>query len=711
MFFFASQKSNLREHKKGALLALALLSVGAQAQAQLINSFETSQDINKPNMWTVGCKATQVTTNVTEGGKSLRLDYAPSTGFPECRIFLPSKNANFGASGGYVLDITNPGTANVVASLAVVDNKGQFMTTDFTIRGGASLSIRMGNEISINPLQYGLQAIPNPYAGLQTVKMFPTATFNTAQIEHIRLFLRRPTAATTLIVDNFRQLDAFDINKYLNGWVDEFGQNARANYTGKIQQASQLPDVAASQTTPTTNSNDRFGGWKGGAKQPAAGFFRTALVNGKWWLVTPEGNLFFSAGMTTVRTKQFTIVEGRESMFKWLPSATDPLAVHYGTNRVLRGPLAGKRALCYNFYAANLQRKYGADWANKFFDNSQNRLQSWGFNTLGVAMDANFYGKTKMPYVIDMWSDGTYNRVSTGVDYWVTLPDPYDPKFPDAIKQNFKNTCRAAINDPYLIGYTVDNEFSWIGNNAQPEIGVGYGTMAQSTATSFAKQALVKMLQDKYGPIKNLNTAWGTSYDSWTTVSGAVKLPATVNAAAEADLRRYVRAFADQYYRTVNMTMKQCDPNHLYLGSRLASITPEVVAAAAANCDVVSFNYYGDFNPNALKSFLNLNKPTLMTEFHFGATDRGNPFGGLAPTRDQNERAQCLTRFMEGVAGATNLVGCHWLQYVDQPVSGQAFDGQNGGIGFVDVADKPQPEIVAAATAANRRLFGLRYGG
>jgi hypothetical protein len=35
---------------------------------------------------------------------------------------------------------------------------------------------------------------------------------------------------------------------------------------------------------------DRFGGLKGGASFRATGFFRTEQRDGRWWLVTPEGN-------------------------------------------------------------------------------------------------------------------------------------------------------------------------------------------------------------------------------------------------------------------------------------------------------------------------------------------------------------------------------------------------------------------------------------
>ena len=39
---------------------------------------------------------------------------------------------------------------------------------------------------------------------------------------------------------------------------------------------------------------------RSGPKLRATGFFRAEKVGGKWWLVDPEGHLFFSLGVTCV---------------------------------------------------------------------------------------------------------------------------------------------------------------------------------------------------------------------------------------------------------------------------------------------------------------------------------------------------------------------------------------------------------------------------
>lgn len=50
----------------------------------------------------------------------------------------------------------------------------------------------------------------------------------------------------------------------------------------------------------------------------------------------------------------------------------------------------------------------------------------------------------------------------------------------------------------------------------------------------------------------------------------------------------------------------------------------------------------------------------------------------------------------------------HWFQYEDQPLTGRG-DGENYQIGFVDVCDRPYPQIVAACRDIGRRMYGERY--
>ena len=103
-------------------------------------------------------------------------------------------------------------------------------------------------------------------------------------------------------------------------------------------------------------------------------------------------------------------------------------------------------------------------------------------------------------------------------------------------------------------------------------------------------------------------------------------------------------------------------------------------------------------------------KPILVGEFHFGCYDRGMFKPGLAPVWSQTERARSFTRFVEGCLAHPLIVGCHWFQYRDQPLLGRG-DGEAYEIGFVDVCDRPYPEMTRAARKLGGELYMKRQSG
>ena len=124
----------------------------------------------------------------------------------------------------------------------------------------------------------------------------------------------------------------------------------------------------------------------------------------------------------------------------------------------------------------------------------------------------------------------------------------------------------------------------------------------------------------------------------------------------------------------------------------------EAIAAAAQVCDVVSFNIYQrEVDPKEWAFLNDLGKPAIIGEYHVGATDSGMFHTGLVSAADQDERAAVFAGYLRSVIDHPALVGCHWFQYADQPLTGRALDGENYNIGFVTVADTPYPEMLRAA--------------
>ncbi len=137
----------------------------------------------------------------------------------------------------------------------------------------------------------------------------------------------------------------------------------------------------------------------------------------------------------------------------------------------------------------------------------------------------------------------------------------------------------------------------------------------------------------------------------------------------------------------------------MLLGGRFAIATPEAIEACARHCDVLSFNFYVREPQHGydFATLRTLDKPVLVTEFHFGSRDRGPFWGGVAETYKEEERGPAYAHFLATALEEPAIVGVHWFQYLDQPASGRLLDGENGHFGLVAITDRPWP--------------GLRRGG
>jgi hypothetical protein len=95
-------------------------------------------------------------------------------------------------------------------------------------------------------------------------------------------------------------------------------------------------------------------------------------------------------------------------------------------------------------------------------------------------------------------------------------------------------------------------------------------------------------------------------------------------------------------------------------------------------------------------------------EFHFGEIARGMS-GALISVRSQSERGRAYRHYVEHAARHPAVVGLHWFQWADEPVTGR-FDGENYNIGLVDVTDRPYEAMIAEMQKTNTGIYSLRRG-
>jgi agarase len=220
------------------------------------------------------------------------------------------------------------------------------------------------------------------------------------------------------------------------------------------------------------------------------------------------------------------------------------------------------------------------------------------------------------------------------------------------------------------------------------------------------------MLKDKYKSIETLNDAWGSEFGSWDEFAGVIDAQIRSEQQTQ-DYAELLYAYGNQYFGTVKKALKSVLPNHLYLGSRFPiwGMPPEIVHAAANHLDVITYNLYEEGLVPEKWAFLEeIDMPSLIGEFSFGSDDAGHFHPGIVISADQEDRGRMFKNYLWSVIDNPWFVGAHMFQYVDSPITGRAYDGENYNNGFVAVTDVPYAPMVRAAKEVNSQLYQRRFG-
>jgi agarase len=225
------------------------------------------------------------------------------------------------------------------------------------------------------------------------------------------------------------------------------------------------------------------------------------------------------------------------------------------------------------------------------------------------------------------------------------------------------------------------------------------------------KRAFTDLMRKKYDSIDALNEAWSTDITDWDAFDAGIDSKLRTDAQRQ-DYSDMLGVFANKYFTIVKKAMDFYMPNHMYLGARFADwgMPIEVVRASAEHVDVISFNRYKEGLPDHEWTFLDeFDMPTIIGEFHFGASDSGLFHPGLLIGADQEDRARMYYEYMISVVDNPYFIGAHWFQYIDSPITGRALDGENYNVGFVSVTDVPYAPMVKAAKKLHSEMYERRF--
>ncbi|MHB8095100.1 MAG: hypothetical protein ACYDH0_09170 [Candidatus Aminicenantales bacterium] len=469
-------------------------------------------------------------------------------------------------------------------------------------------------------------------------------------------------------------------------FIDEYGQYKHHDWPGKIHSDKDLEKNLLNERKELLllaepGNFDKYGGWEDGPKLPATGNFYVEKVNGAWWLIDPEGKLFWSHGVNCAGFGSGgTQTAGREEYFAKLPGTESP----------------------FNFYTANLARKFGDDWRGTSILHIHRRLRSWGMNTIANWSEPAVYLSEvkRTPYTVNI----SYRSPALdGASY--KFPDVFDPQFKESLETGVKRAVETTHDDSWCIGYFIDNELYLGDYDRLPAI------IMKQKPEGAGKKAFFEYLRKEYITIGNFNGKYKTRFGSWKDLSKETSLPE----AALKDVESFNRVIIAKYYSICRAAIKELAPRKLYLGNRFNlyriyypedALINDALKKAAEYCDVVSINYYR-FGCEDLILPDGIDRPIIIGEFHFGALDRGLPHTGLRNVANQEQRAAFYRYYLNQALKNPQIIGTHWFQYGDEPYTGR-FDGENYQIGFVDVCDTPYPETIKAVRNIGYNMYVFR---
>jgi hypothetical protein len=365
-----------------------------------------------------------------------------------------------------------------------------------------------------------------------------------------------------------------------------------------------------------------------GVRERPTGFFHFAKVDGRDWAIDPLG--------------RGVVLIGIDHVQPW-------------------GMFC--ESLKYSPYGRHVQENYPS--LEAWGDETLGRLKAWGFTMLGAGCDTTRLAHRGLVHTVflDMGnrlaysSDGEWAICEGRHAPCTAFPNVFHPEFEAACEYVAAKSCAPNRDDPWIVGYFIDNELCWWGGGSRAE-GM-FDAVMKKPDSHGAKKALVKFLGGR---------------------------PATPELKVE-----FLRLVAERYFKTTSEAIRRHDPNHMVLGCRFAGFGgahEAVWREAAKYCDLVTFNCYpwadldrrivltgkgGEPITERFRKFHEtVGRPMLVTEWSFPALDTGRPcmHGAGQRFRTQAERVQATELFAKTMLSLPFFVGYDYFMWVDQPAPG-----------------------------------------
>ncbi|MBI3920297.1 MAG: hypothetical protein HY318_02675 [Armatimonadetes bacterium] len=485
----------------------------------------------------------------------------------------------------------------------------------------------------------------------------------------------KPEENATMTIEASFRLLRYPRLQDLAPFIDRYGQSCHADWPGKVRSDEDLKKATKEEAVRlkgwgSPKGYDKFGGYaKAGWREQATGFYRVVRRKGHWWLITPQGNPCFYVGICGGPQLQWeqTPVSEREFLYEGLPPKEPPYNAAWAKNSW--GINDGTEYVAIQ--AANAYRKYGDNWAKEAADYAVRRLKSWGFSGWG-----KWGGMKGLPEALVL-GHGEVPEVARH-------PDIFDPEVRTKFKDCLRKQIEPRLKDPFVLGWSLGNEYGEIITKGEIQ------EILEKPDDVPAKRALKEYARDKLGGRQDTE-----------------------------ELRKF---YAGRYYEFIYRTVKEIDPNHLYLGFWIVPgwwENEEDWRLSAPYCDVIGYDRYSHvFADEQMQRLMKeSDKPVLCGEYSFPAWYGGERGFGLYGTWCEDDAAsgEAYKRWVESASKDPYCVGVMWFLYRDQPLTGrgpgrgpQLVHGEHYAFGVVDGCDRPKYDLVERMREANRAAVGWK---
>jgi len=395
---------------------------------------------------------------------------------------------------------------------------------------------------------------------------------------------------------------------------------------------------------------DKYGGRKD-RKEQATGFFYAKKIDGRWYNIDPDGNLYINVGMVNIS-----------------PGASD-------RSKTALNDVYGSRS----------------NWAEE----TNSLLRKNGFNAMGAwsdnALMTNTAEQTKKPlsYTIikNFMSDYGKKRGGTFQESGhMGYPDRtifvFDPQWP-AFCDEYAKQLTATKDDKNLYGYFSDNELPF-----------------------------ERLTLDRYLDKKDSTDPGCVAAKQWLRDRGVARASITDSIRNEflgVVAEKYFSSVAKAIKKYDPNHLYLGSRLHSY-----EKKVRQVFEAMGKYVDVFAINYYREWTPVAedMKNWeLWSGKPFIITEWYVKGEDSGMPnFSGAGwMVRTQEDRGLFYQNFTLGLLESKSCVGFHWFKYQDNDPTNKDVDPSNtdANKGIMSWNYEPYEALISKMKQVNTQIYQL----